>query len=181
MAIDVNPPRLDTDELPRPLFIEIYKSIPELPIRGGWGYSMEDAVIIDKNDPIVSIGIPFDGVSIEYIFVEKRIYCELIVFRPKNDRYSGINWKLIKQELREINDRRYDVLAFDVTALRDRDFATMKAEWEGLNGYKSPGFNKEDHFKKHEALSIHYIAEYWFDISSFYGSRGEKDVEIVTT
>jgi hypothetical protein len=44
-----------------------------------WGYSMEDAVIIDKNDPIVSKVLPFNGITIEHIFAEKRIYCELIV------------------------------------------------------------------------------------------------------
>jgi len=40
---------------------------------------MEDAVIIDKNDPIVSKVLPFNGITIEHIFAEKRIYCELIV------------------------------------------------------------------------------------------------------
>ncbi len=64
------------------------------------GISKNDAVVIDKDDPINPIGIPFDGVSIEYIFVEKRIYEELIIFRPPNDRYSGIAWNLIKQKSR---------------------------------------------------------------------------------
>jgi hypothetical protein len=170
------PKHIDSDETPRQLFVEIYKSIPELPIRGGWGYSIDDAVIIDKNDPIVSKGLPFNGVSIEYIFVEKRIYCELIVFRPRNDRYAGITWDLKLQTLREVNGKRYDVLTFDVTALHDKHQGELKAIWEGPNGFGSPGFNKEEHFRKHDALTIHYVAEYWFDITSFYGSS-ERDNE----
>jgi hypothetical protein len=174
---DIPNPRLNTNDLPREVFVEIYKSIPELPIRGGWGYSMEDAVIIDKNDPIVSKVLPFNGITIEHIFVEKRIYCELIVYQPKDDRYSGINWKPILQELREINDKHYDVLTFDVTALHDRDFEMMKAIWGGPNGYGSQGFNEKEHFKKHAALAIHYVAEYWFDITSFYGSCRKEEYE----
>jgi hypothetical protein len=174
---DIPNPRLNTNDLPREVFVEIYKSIPELPIRGGWGYSMEDAVIIDKNDPIVFKVLPFNGITIEHIFVEKRIYCELIVYQPKDDRYSGINWKPILQELREINDKHYDVLTFDVTALHDKDFAMMKAVWEGPNGYGSQGFDQKEHFKKHAALEIHYVAEYWFDITSFYGSCRKEENE----
>lgn len=62
---------------------EHFKSISELPIWGGWGYTREDAVIIDRDDPIVSPDRPFDGVGIEHVFVEKRIYEELIIFQPK--------------------------------------------------------------------------------------------------
>lgn len=178
MTNEFSPQHIDSEETPRQLFVDIFKSIPELPIHGGWGYSLEDAVIIDKSDPIVSQGLPFDGVGIEYIFVEKRIYCELIVYRPKDDRYSGIQWKPILQKLMEIGVRKYDVLTFDVTALSDKNWEILKAEWEGPNGYCSPDFNKEEHFKRREALSIHYVAEYWFDITSFYGSGGVDDTVI---
>ena len=100
MAIEIQPPRINSEESPRDILAADFKSIGEIPIRGGWGYTLEDAVIIDKNDPIVSKGSPFDGVSLEYVFVEKRIYEELIIFRPKDDRFTGINWKLLKQQMR---------------------------------------------------------------------------------
>jgi hypothetical protein len=40
---------------------------PDLPIHGGWGYTKEDACIIDKNDPIVDpeSPIPFYGLGLE--------------------------------------------------------------------------------------------------------------------
>ena len=48
---------------------------PNIPVRGGWGYSAEDACIIDKNDPIIDPDgpMPFYGVGFEKIFVERRI------------------------------------------------------------------------------------------------------------
>ncbi len=88
----------------------------DLPIKGGWGYTFDDAVIIDKNDSVVP-KVPFNGIGYENIFVEKRIYEELIIFRPENERYSGIKWNLLGQKLINRNDRQYDVLTFEVTAL----------------------------------------------------------------
>ena len=72
---------IKTIETPRFVIKELYKL--DLPIKGGWGYSIDDACIIDKTDKSVIQGIPFDGVSVEYAFIEKRNYAELI-----NTHYS---------------------------------------------------------------------------------------------
>jgi hypothetical protein len=42
----------------------------EMPIKGGWGYTKEDAIIIDKNDPVVPKELPFDGIGLEYEIVK---------------------------------------------------------------------------------------------------------------
>lgn len=141
----------------------------ELPIRGGWGYTKEDAVIIDKNDPVVPKGLPFDGHTIEYIFVEKRIYEELIIFQPEEHRCSGIEWQLVQQQLQEIDARTYDVLTFAVTAFPDKDWEELRAEWEGANTAVSDHFNFEAHQQKREARQLRYVTDYWFDITSFFG------------
>ncbi len=171
MRIDIQPPRLRSKESPREILAADFKSLCELPIRGGWGYTLDDAVIIDKNDPAAPQGMPFDGVSLEYVFVEKRICEELIIFRPKGDRYSGIKWNLLRQELTSHNGRSYDVLEFEVTALPDKDWEELKAEWEGPNGYASPAFDIDGHIKKRDSRTIRYVTKYYFDITSFYGSK----------
>jgi hypothetical protein len=38
-------------------------------------------VHLDKNDPLVDQALPFDGVGMEYVFVEKRISEEIIISR----------------------------------------------------------------------------------------------------
>ena len=72
-----------------------------IPVRGGWGYSAEDACIIDKNDPIIDPDgpMPFYGVGFEKIFVERRINMELITFRPEAERHLGIQWIMLSQSL----------------------------------------------------------------------------------
>jgi len=171
MPVDIQPPCVSLKKSPRDTIADHFKSVGELPIRGGWGYTVEDALIIDKNDTIVQKGIPFDGVGLEYIFVEKRIYEELIISCPANDRSSGIRWNLLEQKLTSHNDRQYDMLTFEVTALRDSDYEELKAEWEGPKGYGSPGFDADAHIKKRNSRTIRYVTEYCFDITSFYGSE----------
>lgn len=140
--------RLYTNESPRQILREDFKSIPELPIKGGWGYEIESAVIIDKKDPIVIPGLPFDGLGIEYVFVEKRLFEELIIFRPKGQRYTQIQKVLKQQRTLAVNGIRYDHLVFDVTAIPESlAFAETSIQ---------------------EAGRIQFISEFWFDISSFY-------------
>lgn len=171
MPIDIQPPHISSKESPREILSTDFISLGgDLPIKGGWGYTLDDAVIIDKNDSVVPKG-PFNGIGYEYVFVEKRIYEELIIFRPKNERYSGIKWNLLQQKLIKHNDRRYDVLTFEVTALPDKDWEELKTEWDGLNRDNFPEFDVDAHRKKKEFLTIHYVTEYWFDITSFYGSE----------
>ena len=82
------PSKLLTRESPRQIIFEDFKI--DLPIKGGWGYDFDGACIIDKNDSTVIKGMPFDRVGIEYVFVEKRIYEEMIIFREAHKKYSGI-------------------------------------------------------------------------------------------
>lgn len=132
MPIDVQAPRISSEESPREILAADFKSLgAELHTRGGWGYTREDAVIIDKNDQVVPKGMPFDGVGHEYVFVEKRIYEELIIFRPKDDCFSGIEWKLLEQNLVSHDARSYDILNFEVTGIPDKDWQKLKREWEG--------------------------------------------------
>ena len=67
-----------------------------LPVQGGWGYAMEDACVFDKADPLVDPGLPFDFVGMEYIFVQKRTYEEMIICRPEGQKFSGIDWELLE-------------------------------------------------------------------------------------
>ena len=79
MPLEIQAPKIEAAHSPREILAADFKSLGgELPIHGGWGYSLEDAAVIDKNDPTVPSGMPFDGVEIEYVFVEKRIYEELL-------------------------------------------------------------------------------------------------------
>jgi len=156
-------------ESPREILAAHFKSLRgALPIRGGWGYSQADACIIDKNDPIVDPSLPFDGVSLEYVFVEKRIYEEMIIFRPEGEKYSGIKWNLEEKNLIPDAGRYFDRLVFEITAYQDDDWEELRSEFEGPQGYGHPDFDLEAHEKKCQEKVVRLTREYWFDITSFY-------------
>ena len=170
MAIDIQAPRIKSEEKPREVIWAVFKSVVgELPINGGWGYSKEDAVIIDKDDPVVSKNIPFDGIGIEYIFVEMRIYAELIIFQSGDDKYAGIKWNFLKQILTNYEERYYDILFFEVTAIPFLDWAILKKEWDSNDGFQGSEAELKSYIDKKNSKTIRYTTEYWFDISSFYG------------
>ena len=170
MATKIEKPIIRSRETPRQIIFEDYKSLDdELPITGGWGYTQADAVIIDKNDPVVIEGLPFDGVGIEYIFVEKRIYEELIIFKLLGEPYAGIRWHLIEQNLESPNGKHYDILSYEVTAFSESDFNELKDEFESNNFFKDSPNGLQAHNEKRARKMISFTTEYWFDITSFFG------------
>jgi hypothetical protein len=160
---------IESKESPREILAADFKSLRGgLPIRGGWGYTKSDACIIDTNDPLVDPTFPFDGVGVEYVFIEKRIYEEMIIFRPDGEQFSGIGWNLQEQSLLHDSGRSFDRLIFEITAFRDNDWEELKAEFEGPQGYGTPGFNAEAHEMKRQEKMVRFTREFWFDITSFF-------------
>jgi hypothetical protein len=156
-------------ESPRQILAKDFESLGgELPIRGGWGYTKDDACIIDKHDSIVDRSIPFDGVGIEYIFVEKRIYEEMIILRPEGEKFFGIEWKLIEQQQIDDEDKVFDKLIFKISAFPEKNWNELKAEYEGPEGYGSPNFYAAAHEKENQERMVQFTGEFWFDITSFY-------------
>ena len=164
------PSEWGTDEdknSPRLFLRNAYKL--DLPISGGWGYGVNDCVVIDKEDPAAQTGLPFDLLGVENVFVEKRIYAELIVFRPRNDRFSGISWNRTEQSLRDIDGRAFDVLKYQVTAFTDRDWEFLRLDWEQNDAYLSDEAGKVRHAEERSLRECYYNTEFWFDISSPFG------------
>jgi hypothetical protein len=158
---------LFTRETPRQIILEDFKI--DLPITGGWGYDFESACVIDKNDPTVNQTIPFNGVSIEYLFVEKRIYEEMIIFREANEKFSGIRWDLEKQELLFQNEKPYDKLIFNVVGFTDEVWDELTSRFEAIQkSGKLELLSELDAYRESKAYKIN--REYYFAISSFYGA-----------
>ena len=144
---------LETPETPRAVLERDFPNLAPLPIRGGWGYDLETACIIEPpDDP----DIPFDGVDVEYAFAAHRIYEELMFMRPVDDNgYEDISFQLLNQALRREGDRYYDVLTSQVSA--------RPQEWPDPVHSTSGAEN-------HYSASLHTgEREFWFDITGFFG------------
>jgi len=158
---------IKTIETPRFVIKELYKL--DLPIKGGWGYSIDDACIIDKTDKSVIQGIPFDGVSVEYAFIEKRNYAELInthyskeVYRKTDKYYAHIECKLIKQRCFSEDGKRYDHLEFEIECVPEEIF-------DKLSELAKDPDKLDEVWKIHDKEKLIFERECFFDITSFYG------------
>ncbi len=137
-----------------------------MPIRGGWGHDLEDAIIIDKYNDTVDKANPVDGIALEYLIVEKRIYGELIIFRKKGEQFCHIEWKPSKQSVLNREGKSYDHLIIKGTCFSEEDFEMLKRDYE--ENISNPDFNLDEHNEKRQSLQYHFETEYYFDITSFY-------------
>lgn len=154
--------KLLTRETPKQILSEDFPK-HQWPISGGWGYSQEDAVVIELENS-------WDGVSFEYKYLEYRTYEEAIIFRPKGQQLAGFRFEKDMQSLMNgSNGKSYDRVTVKVSAYTEEDFAYLKNDWESHNGYKDDEAGKAIHLQIAESKSIKYEVTGWFDISKFYG------------
>jgi len=160
------PNQLRTRESPRQIIFEDFKI--DLPISGGWGYDIENACVIDKNDSTVIKGIPFDGVGVEYVFVEKRIYEEMIIFRAAHEKYAGIRWNQLVQQTQFFDNKHYDVLKYSVEGFEDSIWEELVTRFQEIQKSGKPELMAElDAYR--ESKTYRFEREFYFDITSFYG------------
>lgn len=138
-----------------------------LPISGGWGYTQSDAIIFVRHQFPQSFQPDFVG--LEYHVAQKIIYEELIVFRSKDDRFSGIEMKRSSQKTVSDNGRMFDCLDFVVSCWSDLHWESLKKEWEDNDAGQHAGFDLKNHAEKRRAAQIDYQRQIWFDISDVFG------------
>lgn len=157
---------LVTRETPREILEADFPRLAPLPISGGWGYDQSSACIIKNPNRGIEPTAQFDWAGLEYVFVEYRLYEELIVFRPAEQKYAGINFELSSQGTMVLAGRRFDVLKFSVTAFLNEDFERLRAAYEGPSGAANPDFDHVAHAALHNSLCCSGEREYWFDVTS---------------
>ena len=137
-----------------------------LPISGGWGYTESEAIVFVRNTFPKSI--PMNFVSLEYHISQKIIYEELIIFRPKGYRFSGIENKRLVQNLIEQEGKTYDRLNFLVSCWSEWHWEQLKREWEDNEFGQRVGFDIEAHQAKRSSSQVRYEREFWFDITGVF-------------
>ena len=136
--------------------------------KGGWGYDAGDAVEVLEFDPEINPDEKFDGVSLEYAFIDKRIREELIFSRPEGERFAGLDHKVLGQELHELDGVPHDFIEVEVTAYPEKEWNELKADWEAHDGYKDDPEGRKANLQRKEAVKITYRTEFWFNIENFF-------------
>ena len=136
--------------------------------KGGWGYDAGEAVEVLEFDPEINPDEKFDGVSLEYAFIDKRIREELIFSRPEGERFAGLDHQVLGQELHELDGVPHDFIEVEVTAYPEKEWNELRADWEAHDGYKNDPEGRKANLKRKEAVKITYRSEFWFNIENFF-------------
>jgi len=156
-----------TEETPREILELCSPTKETLPISGGWGHTMEECVIINKNDSSVDQKT-FNGLEIENAFVEQRIYAELISGRPLEERFRDIKWKQKEQSLLTENGKAFDNLHYSISCLKVKDWNYLNKIFLEHNEFNDNPKGLEKYLKDREDLTYCFDTYYWFDITSFF-------------
>jgi hypothetical protein len=158
---------VQTDEALRQVLAQDFpRDCSNLPISGGWGYTKDSAIRFRRD--LFPNGIASKFVPIEYHIAQKIAYEELIVFRPHNYRFSGIELKLNFQELVDEGEQIYDLLLFDITCWSDWHWNQLAREWEENEFGMRAGFDRDAHDAKREDSKVTFQREFWFDITEVF-------------
>lgn len=153
-----------TQESPKQILSEDFPR-HQWPISGGWGYTEEDAVVIEAQNES-------EGIGLEYKFLEYRSYEEGIIFRPKGQQLAGFRFSRVSQSLCSgKNGRHYDKVVVKVSAYKEEDFDQLRNEWISNKGFADDEQGLLAHIEKADSLMITYEVVGWFDITSFFGKR----------
>jgi hypothetical protein len=125
----------------------------KLDISGGWGYDNNSAVIVN------SLDIPID--QFLYMFSQMRANIEMNMTLDESNRYGGINTNFVDGQQIEIEDKVYDMITFEITAMKESIYADFIQEYKDNYG-KNKDFDMSDHFKRREANTIKLQSDFWF-------------------
>ena len=130
----------------------------DYPVSGGWGYSREDAIVVQGQAPF-RIG---EGVcnlaSLEKQLTDFRVNEELWHQRPEKDRFGYFKWFFKEQQLIRDKERVYDCINIKVICTPLQNYQEIR-QLTDENMFASRLFRESRTYKE-------YI---WFDITDPYG------------
>ena len=125
----------------------------KLDISGGWGYDNNSAVIVKSLDKSID--------QFLYMFATIRANIEMNMTLEEDERYGGINNTYIDGKQVEIEDKTYDMITFEITAMKENVYADFIKEYKD-NYEKNKEFDLDDHFKRRKESTITIQSDFWF-------------------
>ncbi len=140
---------------------------PIPPIKGGWGYTQEDAVVIDyeteNSDELLFASM--DCIDLENYFILFRIQEE--AEHAHETKYAGCEWKKLNHQLVYGDDgRMFDRETVEARVFTLEDWEFLKNDWTSHNGYKGDKEGAARHEQMREERFIRFTEIFWFDVTN---------------
>jgi len=126
----------------------------EFPVSGGWGYSIENAIHLEKTSS------PHQ--QLQHTLASIRMHLEMSMTQPKANRYGGINLSETDRESLENQGIVHEKVIYHVTAMKESDYASFINAYK--EGYGTEIFDMEAHFEARKEATLHRDITVWFYI-----------------
>ena len=125
----------------------------ELDVEGGWGYTIQNATIIKKQEHIKEL---------EHTLISMRSYIEMSMTLSKDDRYGSINANEKNRENIEFEGTTFEKISYEISAMKELDYAMFINEYKEKYGQRD--FDLSDHFKRRKDATLIRNLVYYFKI-----------------
>jgi len=125
-----------------------------IPVEGGWGYTIDTALKL-----LPPLPVPLT--QTEYTLASMRTHIEMHMTLPDDQRYGGINLNELFREEKVIENRYYDIVSYEVTAMRESDYTHFIEAYK--EGYGKDDFDISAHFEARKAATLTRKITLYFD------------------
>ena len=125
-----------------------------IPVEGGWGYTIDTALKLLSP-------LPAPLTQTEYTLASMRTHIEMHMTLPEDQRYGGINLNELSREEKVIENRYYDIVSYEVSAMRESDYAHFIEAYK--EGYGKDDFDISAHFEARKAATLTRKITLYFD------------------
>jgi len=139
-----------SSEKPKELIKSVFDA--DISVSGGWGYSLEDATIIeDQNIPIKQL---------EHTIASMRTHLEMSITQEKDNRYGGINLKEIDRQEYIYNDTNYHKVTYEIDAIKESLYNKFISEYK--EQYGKDNFDLSNYFMRRQEATLKRVEIYYF-------------------
>ncbi len=129
----------------------------DLPVAGNWGYTKENATIIEA----VQNSMPLS--QLEHMVTSIRAHLEMNITQEKEHRYGGINAnERAREEIRR-EENIYHKVTYEITAIKEDIYNTFIKEYK--EGYGKENFDISKHFKERKEATLTRGVVHYFEVN----------------
>jgi hypothetical protein len=140
----------------------------KLDLSGGWGYDNLSAVKVN------SLDMPID--QFLHTFAAMRANIEMNLTLSEEERYGGINATFVDGKQVEIEKKSFDMITFNITAMREKEYAKFIQEYKDNYGINEE-FDLTDHFNRRKEATLSIESDFWFEGLEQYYHEEEMEEE----
>ena len=138
---------------------DLIKSVfdADLELSGGWGYTQENATIINT----LPKGMPLT--QLQHMVTSIRAHLEMNITQEQDNRYGGINANEQEREELNANKRVMNKVTYEITAIKEDLYTVYMKEYK--ENYGEEEFDLTEHFKKRSEATLTRDIVHFFEIT----------------